>query len=243
MTCTTAGSNRFGTAVAKAAKAEAAVGIAFCRTLRSPLSGGFVRNDIDGSVVTDHANVQLSGRLGPSCGKPPLSNTMLRVNMRERLNLQGMTMVEVQRVITVSKPVEVVSEYLRDFAHTAAWDPGTIVCTRLDSGPVRVGSEWHNVSEFRGKKTKLAYRLAQMDTGRLIFIGENKTATSTDDLTLSVVPEGTRITYHATIVFNGLAKIAGPFLKREFEKIGDEIVIAMRQTLIALESEPHSPSC
>jgi carbon monoxide dehydrogenase subunit G len=143
-------------------------------------------------------------------------------------------MVEVQRVFTVHQPVEVVSEYLRDFSHAETWDPGTVSCTRLDNGPVRVGSEWHNVSEFRGKETELSYRLTRMETGRLIFVGENKTATSTDDLTLTAVPEGTKITYHATIVFNGLAKLAGPFLKREFEKLGDKVVVTMTDALAAL---------
>jgi carbon monoxide dehydrogenase subunit G len=151
-------------------------------------------------------------------------------------------MVEVHRVFTVHRPVEVVSEYLRDFAHAEAWDPGTVSCIRLDSGPVRVGSEWHNVSEFRGKKTELAYRLTRMETGRLIFVGENKTATSTDDLTLTAIPEGTRITYRATIIFNGLAKLAGPFLKREFEKLGDQIVVTMPRTLTGMDSGPQLPS-
>jgi len=145
-------------------------------------------------------------------------------------------MVKVERVFIVPRPVEAVSEYLRDFTHTEAWDPGTVSCARLDSGPVRVGSEWHNVSEFRGRKTELAYRLTRLETGRLVFVGENKTATSTDDLTLTPVPEGTRITYQATIVFNGLAKLATPILKREFEKLGDKVVVTMTRTLTALLS-------
>jgi carbon monoxide dehydrogenase subunit G len=143
-------------------------------------------------------------------------------------------MVNVERTFTVRKPVEAVTEYLKDFAHAKSWDPGTVTCTRTDTGPVQVGAEWHNVSEFRGRKTELTYRLSRLEPGRLTFVGANKTATSTDDLTITPVPEGASITYHANIVFHGLAKVADPFLKREFEKLGDEVVTTMTKTLEAL---------
>lgn len=136
-------------------------------------------------------------------------------------------MVSVQRIFTVDKSVDVVADYLRDFARTEAWDPGTISCTRVDDGPIVIGSRWHNVSEFRGKETQLDYRLTCLEPQRLTFVGKNKTATSTDDLKFAAEGTGTTITYDATIVFHGLAKLAGPFLKAEFERLGDGVVEAM----------------
>jgi carbon monoxide dehydrogenase subunit G len=136
-------------------------------------------------------------------------------------------MVQVKRTFTVGKPADVVADYLKDFARAEEWDPGTVTCTRIDDGPVAVGARWRNVSEFRGKETELTYQLTRMEPGHLVFVGENKTATSTDDLTLTPAPEGTSITYQATIVFHGLAKLADPFLKREFEKLGDAMVETM----------------
>ncbi|MEC3981645.1 SRPBCC family protein [Amycolatopsis sp. H20-H5] len=144
-------------------------------------------------------------------------------------------MVDVERTFTVPKPVETVVEYLKDFARTESWDPGTVSCDRLDEGPVKVGSTWRNVSEFRGKKTELAYELTRLEPGRLTFVGKNKTATSTDDLRFTAVGEGTSITYHAHIVFNGLAKLADPFLKREFEKLGDEVAVMMPDAFKAVD--------
>jgi carbon monoxide dehydrogenase subunit G len=136
-------------------------------------------------------------------------------------------MVQVQRTFTVHKPTDVVANYLKDFARAEEWDPGTRTCRRVDDGPVAVGARWLNVSEFKGKETELTYQLARMEPGHLVFVGKNKTATSTDDLTLTAVPEGTSITYRATIVFHGLAKLADPFLKREFERLGDAVVDSM----------------
>ncbi len=107
-------------------------------------------------------------------------------------------------------------------------------CTRSGTGPIAVGEQWHNVSEFRGKKTELTYRLDRLEPGRIVFVGANKTATSTDDLTVTEEGGTTTVGYHATIKFHGLAKLADPLLKREFEKMGDELVPAMKATLEAL---------
>jgi len=146
--------------------------------------------------------------------------------------------VNVERKFTVDKPVQVVVDYLKDFANAEEWDPGTRSCVRTDPGPVRIGSTWQNVSEFKGKETELEYRLERLEPNRLTFVGKNKTATSTDDLTLTPAGTGTEVTYHAHIVFHGLAKVADPFLKSEFEKLGDEVVGSMTKAVAGLPSTP-----
>lgn len=143
-------------------------------------------------------------------------------------------MVNVERTFSVRPAPEVVIDYLSDFARAEQWDPGTVSCTRTDDGAVGVGSTWKNVSKFRGKETELTYELTKQDAGRLTFVGKNKTATSVDDI--RVVPDGSGsiITYHAEITFHGLAKLAGPFLRSEFNKLGDQTVASMTGTLNGL---------
>lgn len=143
-------------------------------------------------------------------------------------------MVHVQRTFSVKQPVALVVDYLKDFGHAEQWDPGTVSCSRVGGGPVEVGSAWDNVSKIRGRETKLDYRLERLESGRITFVGRNKTATSTDDLTFRAIADGTEIHYDANIVFNGLAKLADPFLRREFERLGDETVEQMAQVLNAL---------
>ncbi len=143
-------------------------------------------------------------------------------------------MVDVSRTLTVRVPLPAVVDYLKDFAHAESWDPGTISCDQTTPGPVVVGTEWRNVSEFRGKETTLTYRLTTLEPKRLIFVGTNKTATSTDTLTFTEVDGGTSITYHAHVVFNGLAKLADPFMKKEFDRLGDELIGTMTRSLEAL---------
>ncbi|MCW0214407.1 MAG: SRPBCC family protein [Pseudonocardia sp.] len=132
-------------------------------------------------------------------------------------------MVSVQRTMIVNQPVDVVVDYLQDFSRAEAWDPGTVSCTRLDDGPVTEGTRWRNVSRFRGNETELIYTLRTRAADRLVFVGENKTVTSTDDLRFRPVDGGTEITYDANLDFHGLVKLAAPFLRTEFERLGDEV--------------------
>jgi carbon monoxide dehydrogenase subunit G len=143
-------------------------------------------------------------------------------------------MVDVSRTLTVPVPLPSAVDYLKDFAHAESWDPGTISCVQSTPGRVTVGTEWTNVSEFRGKETTLTYRLTTLEPKRLIFVGNNKTATSTDTLTFTEIDGGTSITYHAHVVFHGLARLADPFMKKEFDRLGDELITTMTRALTAL---------
>ena len=90
------------------------------------------------------------------------------------------------------------------------------------------------MSEFRGRETELEYTLRRLDADHLTFVGKNKTATSTDDMTFSSGDGVTTITYNATIEFHGLAKLVGPFLQSTFDKLADETEHQMTRVLNAL---------
>lgn len=143
-------------------------------------------------------------------------------------------MLDVTRTFVVTKPIDEVVTYLKDFANSEQWDPGTVTTTRVGDDPIDVGSTWHNVSEFRGRTTELTYRLTRADAGRLTFVGENKTVTSTDDLHFREVEGGTEISYQAHFDFHGLARLAEPFLKGALDKLGDKTEAQMRETINAL---------
>ena len=132
-------------------------------------------------------------------------------------------MVTVERVMALEHPLPAVVGFLADFSHTEMWDPGTVTCERLGEGPLAVGSEWDNVSEFRGRRTELRYRLVRREADRLTFVGRNRSAVSTDDLRFVDDAGLTRLIYRARIDLQGLARPAGPFLKGEFERLGDAV--------------------
>jgi carbon monoxide dehydrogenase subunit G len=141
--------------------------------------------------------------------------------------------VEVRRSIPVRVAANAVVDYLKDFAHTEQWDPGTRSCVRVGSGPIAVGAHWENRSEFRGRETTLDYELTRLDADRIVFVGRNKTVTSTDDFTVTTTPDGAEVRYRVHIEFHGLAKLADPFLRRDFERLGDEVVESLADAIHA----------
>ncbi len=143
-------------------------------------------------------------------------------------------MVHVSRTFTVDAPADAVTAYLADFSHAEQWDPGTQSCTRIGAGPVEVGATWHNVSKVLGRETELEYRLEGLEPGHIVLVGRNKTATSTDDIT--VRPDGDRseVTYDATVELHGMAKLGAPIMQVEFNRLGDLTVTGIQQAVTGL---------
>lgn len=146
-------------------------------------------------------------------------------------------MPTVSRTFVVTPPPAVVLDYLVDFAHAEQWDPGTVSCSRLDAGPVVVGSTWHNVSKVAGVETELTYTLKERAADRLVFVGVNDSATSTDTMTFAPHDGGTELTYHAEIEMHGMSRLAAPAIKLVFEKVASDTVTQMTTVLNGLTDE------
>lgn len=142
-------------------------------------------------------------------------------------------MPSVTRSFTVRPAPATVIDYLKDFANAEEWDPGTESCTRIGDGPVAVGARWHNVSKIAGVTTELEYELTELTDSRVVLVGRNDSATSTDSITVQPSGEGSEITYHADLDMHGLANLAAPAMKLLFEKLADDTEEQMTQVLDA----------
>ena len=131
--------------------------------------------------------------------------------------------------VTASAPA--VLDYLKDFGNAEQWDPGNRRATRIDAGPIVVGSSWQHESKILGVSTELTYTLCEMTGDKLVFIGRNEGATSTDTITVRPVEGGSDVTYHLNLEMHGLAKLATPVMKIEFAKLGDETASRLAQVL------------
>jgi carbon monoxide dehydrogenase subunit G len=156
------------------------------------------------------------------------------VRMVRSPHLRGTTVVHVTRTFTVDRPAPAVLAYLADFGHADQWDPGTQTCTRIDDGPVGVGARWHNVSKILGRETELEYTLERLEESRIVLVGRNKTATSTDDISVRPADGGSEVTYDATVELHGVAKLGSPLLQVQFEKLGDQTVEGIREAVSTL---------
>ncbi|MFI8423419.1 SRPBCC family protein [Streptomyces sp. NPDC085479] len=133
-------------------------------------------------------------------------------------------MITLERNILLPVPLDDAVSYLEDFERTEEWDPGTVRCARVDEGPVRPGSTWHNTSRFRGRTTELDYRLKVREPARLVFEGVNSTVVATDEMRFAArSAEVTSLTYRASFRFKGLARLATPFLRTDFERLADGV--------------------
>ncbi len=153
-------------------------------------------------------------------------------------------MPSVERTFSTTAPRDAVVEYLADFSHAEQWDPGTQRCTREDDGPVRVGSSWHNESQIAGVSTELTYTLTELTDSRIVLVGRNETATSTETITVADTTEdgarGSTITYRNDVELSGAAKLASPVVKMLFEKLGNDTEKQLVEVLDALPASPNA---
>ncbi|MBD8870198.1 SRPBCC family protein [Nocardioides donggukensis] len=139
--------------------------------------------------------------------------------------------MQIQRAVETEATPETVFAYLSDFTHTEEWDPGTVSTDRVE-GDGGLGTVYHNVSEFNGRRTELRYTVVEHRApGRVVLRGENRTVEATDTMEIEPHGTGSRVTYTADFTFKGLAKLAQPFLGGAFKKLGDEAEQGLREAL------------
>ena len=131
-------------------------------------------------------------------------------------------MPTVSRTFSVSPPPHRVVDYLKDFANAVEWDPGTQQCTRNDNGPIREGSTWHNVSKIMGVTADLTYTLDTLTDSNLVFVGKNKSSTSTEKIYVDATDTGSVITYRNDLEMHGPIALLNPVLKLYFEKLAND---------------------
>lgn len=131
-------------------------------------------------------------------------------------------MPSVSRTFAVKPPPDRVIDYLKDFGNAVEWDPGTQTCTRQDSGPIRAGSTWYNVSKIVGVTAELTYTLNRLSNRSLVFMGENDSSNTVDTITVDASGAGSVITYRADLEMKGVAKLLSPAMKIVFEKLAND---------------------
>jgi hypothetical protein len=142
--------------------------------------------------------------------------------------------MKVQKTVVVDKPLEAVFDYLSDFTTTTQWDPGT-VSTERQAGDGGVGTTYHNISEFMGRKTELNYVVQELILGQRISLrGENKTVISVDTMSFRRVEAGTEVTYAAEFTFKGAVRFVAPLFKPALDKLGQQAETGLRDALSQL---------
>jgi carbon monoxide dehydrogenase subunit G len=137
-----------------------------------------------------------------------------------------------------TREIEVVAEpgavfaYLADFENSAEWDPGVVEARRLTEGPTAVGSRFELIALFRGKRQRFEYVVTEYEEGRKIALrGQGEKARSDDVIAVDGADGRTRIAYEADLRLEGLYRLAEPFLRRTFVRMGDDALDGLAAAL------------
>jgi carbon monoxide dehydrogenase subunit G len=151
-------------------------------------------------------------------------------------------MIVVERTFTVETSPATAIAYLADFGNTQEWDRAAQRTVRDGSGPLQPGATWRQACRIFGITTELTWTLIEATGDRLVFHGRNEGATCTDTVLVRPVPGGTEVTYRVELEMHGLAKLATPVMKIEFEKLGTESAAGLSQALNRLAAPAWRPS-
>lgn len=140
--------------------------------------------------------------------------------------------ITVNRIIqTDAASPGTVLAYLLAFENSVEWDAGTVSCTRV-TGDGGVGSRYRNVSEFNGRPMELMYTVESVAPDRFVIVGRAKNVESYDTVIVRPWGEGgTELEYDARFSFGGVLKLATPFLKGTFAKLGDATAADIKKAL------------
>lgn len=139
-------------------------------------------------------------------------------------------MPTIRRTVRSTLTPDAALAYLSDFENATEWDSGTVRCERLsgDGGP---GTRYRNISRFAGRDVELIYTTESLTDEQLVIVGENKTTTSRDTITVRPDGAGSVVDYHAEFTFRGLVRLLTPVMGLLLRRLGDKTAETLRGAL------------
>lgn len=149
--------------------------------------------------------------------------------------------------IDVPVPPAEAFAYVADLGNAAQWDPSLTESTRLDEGPLEVGSSFRVVATMRGEPQTLRYEIAELDPPRRVVVeGEGEKALSRDVVDFEQLGAGagplaggTRVTYDLDLHLKGVRRLAEPFMGNAVRDMGDRALQGLKRVLDARATTGH----
>jgi hypothetical protein len=122
--------------------------------------------------------------------------------------------------------------FMADFANSPRWDPNTSRATRVDDGPVGLGSSFDLLTAFAGREVQLRYTIVEHDAPRRVVLrAEQPRYTSLDTITVAPAPSGSSVHYDARLSFMGPARLLDPVMQLLFRRVGNRAREGMKAAL------------
>ena len=127
--------------------------------------------------------------------------------------------------------------YLSRFDRASEWDPGVEAGEMLTREPLGVGSRFHLVARFLGRRIPLDYEIVEYDRDeRIVLRAENRSVRSVDTITFQDDEHGSVVVYDAQLDAKGVGRLADPLLAIVFHRIGDRAAAGLRTHLSAVQA-------
>ncbi len=127
--------------------------------------------------------------------------------------------------------------YLSRFDRAVEWDPGVEAGALLTHEPVGVGSRFHLVARFLGRRIPLDYEIVEYDRDeRIVLRAENRSVRSVDTITFEDGEHGSVVVYDARLDAKGIGRLADPLLGIVFHRIVDRAAASLRTRLSAVQA-------
>jgi hypothetical protein len=150
-----------------------------------------------------------------------------------------------KRIPSQWSPEETFS-YLAIFSNARDWDPGVLDADRLDSGPVRVGSQFRLVVPFGRRRLTLIYRVVSLSReDRQISLAARSALLRVTDH-ISVGPPGSVlgqafVDYRAQAKLRGPVRLLDPALRRGFSAVGERAAAGLAAALAVPQPTGEPP--
>ena len=123
-------------------------------------------------------------------------------------------------------------DLLAHFESVAEWDPGITEAERLDEGELRVGSAFLVTAAFGPRRLPLTYVVRELEPGeRVVLEAVSHEIVSHDVISVHPGPQGSTVTYDATVTLQGWRKLGEPGLRAAFGVFGGRAEAGLRTAL------------
>jgi len=130
-------------------------------------------------------------------------------------------MAKFESSIVINRPVEEVFALLSNQENNPKWQSGSLENRKTSSGPIGVGTTWHSVSQFLGKRIESESEITEYEPNRKYTLKSKLPFPVEARTTFERVEGGTRINLKAEAEIGGFFKLAEPLVvsmgKRQFE--------------------------
>ncbi len=130
-------------------------------------------------------------------------------------------MVRAEVSTTIKRPVEEVFAVMSDASRNPQWLSGVSETTKTSDGPIGVGTMWHGVGKFLGRRMESDSVYTEFEPNHKYALKATTPFPMTLTFTFESVAGGTRVDQVVDAEPGGFFKLAGPLLvaaaKRQFK--------------------------